>query len=157
MASTTKLLTTFLPKVHSEGCSFQPVLLRRQRQRNGTIACGSRDANGRDYGGSRIVDENMIMLRLRIQEIKQLEIDEANHKECENGSWLRSEWMEWEKQYFEYYIDDVYEGIGLLQNYLMNIRPALALGFLLLVMLSVPNSSGFLFFHMVEIAKQLLS
>ncbi|XP_062107509.1 uncharacterized protein LOC133818573 [Humulus lupulus] len=151
MATTTKL-TTFFPKV-CQGYSFQLVLPQRRRL-SGVRACASGDAKGRDYGGSRLVDESMIVLRLRIQEIKQLEID-GDHKADKNGP--RSEWMEWEKQYFVYYIQDVYEGIALLQNYLMNIRPSLALGFLLLMMCSVPISSGFLLFHVVEITKQILS
>ena len=113
------------------------------------MACASREPNGRDYEG-RLVDENMIVLRMRIRDMKTLEMDhEANQPP--------SEWTEWEKQYFTYYKEDVYEGIGLLQNYLMNIRPCLALAFVALFMLSVPISSGFVIFHVTEMTKHIFS
>lgn len=139
----TKVIT--LPKV-SQG-PFSPALVPRRRRSNGCVACASRETNGRDYGG-RLVDENMIVLRLRIQDMKKLQMDhEANQPP--------SQWMEWEKQYYVYYKEDVYEGIGLLQNYLMSIRPSLALGCLALFMLSVPISSGFVVFHFIEMIKRI--
>ncbi|PON58504.1 mediator of RNA polymerase II transcription subunit [Trema orientale] len=138
----TKLIA--VPKVSQR--PFSPC----RRRSTGVTACASRETNGRDNYGGRLVDENMIVLRLRIREMKMLETDnEANR--------LPSEWMEWEKQYYVHYIEDVFEGIGLLQNYLMNTRPSVALGFLALFMLSVPISSGFVLFHVLETTKQILS
>ncbi|GMN28300.1 hypothetical protein TIFTF001_002013 [Ficus carica] len=103
-----------------------PVLPCRRRRLGGcggggVKACASRGTNGRDNGG-RLVDENMIVLRMRIRGVKMLENGHDGRDQPP------SDWMEWEKQYFVHYNEDVLEGIGLLQNYLMNIRPSLALG-----------------------------
>jgi hypothetical protein len=105
-----------------------------------------RERNGRDYGG-RLVDENMIELRVRLRELKMLETREEPP----------SNWMEWEKQYYAYYDEDVCEAIGQLQSYLMSIRPSLALGMVALVTLSLPISSGVVLFQMIEMAKGILS
>ena len=99
----------------------------------------------RDYGG-RIVDENMILLRMRIRELKMSEMSQ----EPPAG------WMEWEKKYYTQYDEDVCEAVGLLQSYLLSIRPSLALGMVALVILSVPFSAGVLFFHALEMAKAIL-
>ncbi|KAA8547753.1 hypothetical protein F0562_004182 [Nyssa sinensis] len=53
------------------------------------ITSATRDTNGRDYSG-RLVDEDMIVLRLRIRETKILE---TSYEPPSN-------WMEWEKQYY---------------------------------------------------------
>lgn len=91
----------------------------------------------------------MIVLRMRIRGVKMLENGHDGRDQPP------SEWMEWEKQYFVHYNEDVLEGIGLLQNYLMNIRPSLALGLVTLFILSVPISSALVIFHVVEITKQI--
>ncbi|KAG7986094.1 hypothetical protein I3843_03G062700 [Carya illinoinensis] len=95
----------------------------------------------------RLVDENMIALRLRIREMK---ISETNYEPPLN-------WMEWEKQYFLRCNEDISEALGLLQNYLMNTRPGLAFGMVALVFFSVLISSGVAFIHAMEIAKRILS
>ncbi|CAN4083148.1 unnamed protein product [Withania somnifera] len=95
-------------------------------------------------GSSKIVDENMIVLRMRIKEMKVLETGKSG---------APSNWMGWEKEYFEHYNEDVYEAIGLLQMYLMETRPALALGMLGLICLSVPFSTYSLVLQVMEMAK----
>ncbi|KAK6266617.1 hypothetical protein QUC31_017454 [Theobroma cacao] len=89
----------------------------------------------------------MIVLRMRIKEMK---ISESSVE-------LPSDWMEWEKQYFLHYNEDVCEAMGLLQNFLMNMRPSLAVGMVALVLLSVPLSSGLTLFHALQIAQGFLS
>lgn len=100
--------------------------------------------DGDYFGGS--VDESMIVLRWRIKEMKMMEESHA----------APSDWMEWEKQYFAHYDKDVCEAVGLLQCYLMSLRPSAALGLFVLVALSVLISFGVGFFHALEIAKSLI-
>ncbi|KAH7533870.1 uncharacterized protein LOC132803508 [Ziziphus jujuba] len=126
---------------------MQPALPCLKRWSGGLSVAASKGTNGRDYEG-KLVDENMIELRIRIQEMKMLEMGDEQPP---------SDWMEWEKDYFEYYKEDVCEGIGLLQNWLMNVRPSLALGFVALVSLSLPISSGLVFFRVLELSKLMLS
>ncbi|KAJ7000474.1 hypothetical protein NC653_011072 [Populus alba x Populus x berolinensis] len=45
----------------------------------------------------------------------------------------------------------------MLQNYLMNVRPSLALGMVALVSLSVPISAGVVLLQAIEIAMGVLS
>ncbi|OIT27202.1 hypothetical protein A4A49_63528, partial [Nicotiana attenuata] len=100
------------------------------------------------YNGSKLVDENMIVLRMRIKEM--------NISSSEAGKLPSSNWMEWEKKYFSHYNDVVFEVVRLLQIYLMETRPALALGMLTLLSLSVPISTYALVQHAMEIGKSLL-
>ncbi|KAA8530628.1 hypothetical protein F0562_005438 [Nyssa sinensis] len=62
------------------------------------IVSASRDMNRRDYSG-RLVDESMIVLRLRLREMK---MSEMNHTPP-------LDWMEWEKRYYAHYNEDVCE------------------------------------------------
>ncbi|XP_037496973.1 uncharacterized protein LOC119371254 [Jatropha curcas] len=103
--------------------------------------------NKKENGGSA-VDENMILLRVRIREMKITE-------ESDNPP---SHWMEWEKQYYAYsnYYNDVYEAVGLLQNFLMNIRPSLAFGILAVVLISMFISTGVVLFQFTEITTRIL-
>ncbi|KAK4430286.1 hypothetical protein Salat_1329300 [Sesamum alatum] len=81
----------------------------------------------------KLVDENMIVLKMRIQEIKR--------KEEENqATTTPNSWMEWEKQWCKNYESDVYEVVGFLQVLLMNTRPSLVLGLLALLMFSTSTS-----------------
>ncbi|MBA0757382.1 hypothetical protein Gotri_020485, partial [Gossypium trilobum] len=89
----------------------------KYRRKSGTFIVAStgdinNKSNGPDYVGKR-VDENMIMLRMRIKDTKISE-----------GFELPSEWMEWEKQYYLHYNEDVCEAMGVLQNLLVNVRPS---------------------------------
>ncbi|XP_050253602.1 uncharacterized protein LOC126699694 [Quercus robur] len=118
----------------------------RKRKPFSLIVNASRERKGRHYGG-RLVDENMIVLRVRMKDLKMQETKEEPP----------SNWMEWEKQYYAYYDEDVCEAVGHLQSYLMSIRPSLALGMVALVTLSVPISTGVVLFHIIEMAKRILS
>jgi len=110
-------------------------------------ASGGRHQHGRrDYGG-RLVDENMITLRMRLRELKMLETSQEPP----------ASWMEWEKKYYTQYDEDVCEAVGLLQSYLMSVRPSFALGMAALVMLSVPISAGVVLFHAIDMAKAILA
>lgn len=71
------------------------------------------------------MDENMIVLRMRIK----VETGGLPPTRSEN-------WMEWEKKYYEHYIEDVCEIMRMLQMCLMNNRPSLVLGTLALLMLT---------------------
>ena len=71
---------------------------------------------------------------------------------------MLSDWMEWEKKYYvQYYNEDVCEGVGLLQSFLMDTRPCLALGMGAILALSVPISSFVVIAHAIEVAKWVLS
>lgn len=111
-----------------------------------TVNAGRSERNGQDHDGGKLVDENMIVLRMRIREMKISETSEEPP----------SDWMEWEKQYYKHYDEDVCEVIGQLQSYLMSIRPSLALGMAAVVTLSVPVSAGMFFLHVIEMAKAIL-
>jgi hypothetical protein len=109
-------------------------------------ASGGRHQHGRREYGGRLVDENMITLRMRLRELKMLETSQEPP----------ASWMEWEKKYYTQYDEDVCEAVGLLQSYLMSVRPSLALGMAALVMLSVPISAGVVLFHAIDMAKAIL-
>lgn len=68
-----------------------------------------------------------------------------------------SNWMEWEKQCYTSYDSDVCELLGLLQAFLMNTRPSLAIGVTVLVMLSVPASAILILYHLMEAIRSILS
>ncbi|XP_058087613.1 uncharacterized protein LOC131234697 [Magnolia sinica] len=103
-------------------------------------------AHDRSSGG-RLVDENMIVLRKRIHEMKMIE----RNYEPPAG------WMDWEKRYYTCYDSDVCHVVGLLQTMLMNTRPSLGIGLMALVALSVPTSTVLIIFHLMEAAKGVLS
>ncbi|WOH13328.1 hypothetical protein DCAR_0832837 [Daucus carota subsp. sativus] len=101
-------------------------------QRRPAIMAVKRDnQEDKKYKGN-MVDENMIVLRMRIHDIMSSEKSEE----------LPTDWMEWEKQYYqESYKLDVSEALGFLQNLLMRTRPSLALGVLALLMICVSHSA----------------
>ncbi|KAL7588908.1 hypothetical protein Lser_V15G37199 [Lactuca serriola] len=78
------------------------------------------------YNG-KTVDENMIVLRERIRKLKaEMEMESGGG----GGDPLPDNWMEWEKKYTYSggYHSDIYEGIAMLQRFLMETRPSVALG-----------------------------
>uniref|UniRef100_A0A7N2KW37 Uncharacterized protein n=1 Tax=Quercus lobata TaxID=97700 RepID=A0A7N2KW37_QUELO len=131
-----------LPKLPCPPFSFTTPHQRRRGSFHVTASAGERKR--RNYCG-RVVDENMIMLRLRIREMK---IMETNYKPPSN-------WMGWEKQYHSRYNDDVCEALGFLQDYFMNMRPSLAFGVIALVTFSVLISTGVGLFHAIDVAKRI--
>ncbi|KAG8382799.1 hypothetical protein BUALT_Bualt05G0114800 [Buddleja alternifolia] len=87
-------------------------------------------AHGRNYSG-RLVDENLIILRKRIHERNMVEMNDEPPME----------WMNWEKQVYTSYDSIICDGMRLIQSYLIETRPSLALGMIALITLSVPTST----------------
>ncbi|KAI5677218.1 hypothetical protein M9H77_08168 [Catharanthus roseus] len=86
--------------------------------------------HGKDRKG-KIVDDNMIALRMRIQEMKMLEKKDIGFEPP-----LKN-WLEWEKKYYQSSYDyDIVRGIGILQMLLMETRPSILLGGTFLFVLS---------------------
>ncbi|CAK9154786.1 unnamed protein product [Ilex paraguariensis] len=109
-----------------------------------SITALKRDANGKDHHHSgKLVDESMIILRQRIHEMKMVE----------KNSEPPDHWMEWERRYFRRYDSDVVEAVGFLQSSLMEIRPGLALGMVILVFFSVLSSMAVVGFCFMDIVK----
>lgn len=94
----------------------------------------------------RVVDENMIVLRKRIHEMKMVERNFEPPKE----------WMEWEKQMYAQYDEYICMVLGVVQTQLMNSRPGVALGALALLTLSVPTSVILLAFHFAQVADKII-
>ncbi|XP_019154618.1 PREDICTED: uncharacterized protein LOC109151155 [Ipomoea nil] len=113
------------------------------------IAAARRGDNHQDHR-NKMVDENMIVLRLRIKEMKALEGDDGDRT-------AEMHWMGWEKEYVKHYNEDICEFIGLLQRFLMENRPALGLGLMAVVLGSVSLSTFVVIMHAMEMAKGLLS
>ncbi|KAE9618704.1 hypothetical protein Lal_00046918 [Lupinus albus] len=118
------------PTIHSRSCC---------------IYASKKDSYGQHYDG-KLVDENMILLRMRIREIEMVEMKMK----------APSDWTEWEKNYSVDYVSDVCEAIGMLQRLLMNTKPSLALGMMALLMLSMSMSMSQLVFHVVEFTKGII-
>ncbi|XP_047165377.1 uncharacterized protein LOC124834671 [Vigna umbellata] len=111
-----------------------------------SLICASKsDSFGHHYEG-KMVDDNMILLRMRIREIETLETKGKDS----------SDWNEWEKKYFQNYDSDVCEAVGVLQRVLMNTRPSFALATFALLMLTTSMSMLQLAFHLVGYAKGIL-
>ncbi|KAJ6318365.1 hypothetical protein OIU76_013828 [Salix suchowensis] len=110
------------------------------------ISASGRESRDQNYFSGRIVDENMIVLRKRIHEMKMAE---RNYEPPSN-------WMGWEKRYFTSYDSLICEMMGFLQSQLMETRPSLALGFIALISLSVSMSTAMMFFQFTEMFKMTL-
>ena len=83
----------------------------------------------------------MIVLRKRIHEMKM------NEEDCE----LPREWMEWERRVYVSYDAIVCDAVGRLQAWLMDTRPGVALGVLVLLALSVPTSTAVVMYNLVAV------
>ncbi|KAK4715509.1 hypothetical protein R3W88_013847 [Solanum pinnatisectum] len=114
--------------------------------RTRTLAMG-REAQDRNYYNGRIVDENLIILRKRIHEMKMIE---RNYEPP-------SDWMDWEKSIYANYDANICQALGLLQSQLMDTRPSLVLGMAALIGLSVPISTIVILFHLIELTKGILA
>ncbi|KAI9088622.1 hypothetical protein K1719_029736 [Acacia pycnantha] len=105
------------------------VKITRRKRRWSVSASSNKDS----YDG-KLVDENMIVLRLRIREIQMEKTKMMNG----GGNWRM---MEWERRYWQQnYASDVCQAVGMLQNLLMETRPCLAFSILLLVFFSTSLS-----------------
>ncbi|XP_004297349.1 PREDICTED: uncharacterized protein LOC101294061 [Fragaria vesca subsp. vesca] len=118
------------------------------RPRSRIVASSRKEAHDHHQNySSRLVDENMIVLRKRIHEMKMVE---RNYEPP-------AEWMDWEKRYYTSYDSIICQAMGLLQSQLMNTRPSLALAFMALIVFSVPASTFMVFSHLLEITKGALT
>ncbi|TMW91287.1 hypothetical protein EJD97_014528 [Solanum chilense] len=121
-------------------------LLIPLRRSKGKIFAHLNDSCDWDYRG-RLVDESMIILRKRVHEMKVIE---RNYEPPE-------EWMEWEKQYYANYDELICNLVGCLQMKLLSTRPTLALGMLILLIISVPASTAMIFSHFIHWTSGVLS
>ncbi|KAK4279873.1 hypothetical protein QN277_011578 [Acacia crassicarpa] len=146
------LTSTLIPSQRQPVLSIAPARRRRQHyDSGGGVVVARASGSGRDHRWGRQVDENMIMLRLRIREIKMMEEQKDDEEE---GSGM----MRWEREYYVgEYGKHVCEVLGLLQSYLMTVRPCLAVGIVLLVAFSVFMSSGLLLFNSINMMNTLCS
>lgn len=103
------------------------------------FAISGRDSYEWDCKG-RLVDESMIVLRKRIHEMKMIE---RNYEPP-------ADWMNWEKQCYTSYDENICRLVGLLQTYLMNTRPSLAIGMIMLITMSVPASTLMIVLRLME-------
>ncbi|KAL2241431.1 UNVERIFIED_CONTAM: hypothetical protein Sindi_0784300 [Sesamum indicum] len=100
-------------------------------------------------------DENMIVLKMRI---KKLKVSESSRSTQEGTAVApSSDWKEWEKKVFTRYHEGVCDSVELLQSFLMNTRPSVALGLLALVAMSVPVSSSVVVVNALKVARGLLA
>ena len=153
MASTSSLLLSSA----SSSSIFNPFLSSsskagrvnvRHQARCRIVASSRKEAHDHHQNySSRLVDENMIVLRKKIHEMKMVE---RNYEPP-------AEWMDWEKRYYTSYDSIICQAMGLLQSQLMNTRPSLALAFMALIVFSVPASTFMLISHMLEITKGALT
>ncbi|CAI9756019.1 unnamed protein product [Fraxinus pennsylvanica] len=125
----------FMPK--------KPSPSRRERAYSPVFAVKKDAGHDKGQQKGRLVDENMILLRMRIHDQKMAE---ENHSPPAN-------WMEWEKKWYVNYHSDVFEAVGLLQNLLMDSRPGLVLGVVSLMILSGSTSMALLLCYLVDIFK----
>ncbi|CAN7124707.1 uncharacterized protein LOC103832794 [Brassica rapa] len=118
-------------------------------QKKKTMSVSAAASSGKDhyYGGGRLVDENMIVLRKRIHEMKMVE---RNYEPP-------SHWMDWEKRFYSSYDSVICDSVGLLQSFLMNSRPTVAIVTLLLLLISVPVSSSVLAFRLLDLLHWVLA
>ncbi|XP_047333572.1 uncharacterized protein LOC124937105 [Impatiens glandulifera] len=125
--------------------SFLPL---RPLHRNTPILSTSRTkAHNDGVNNGRLVDESMVVLRLRIHEMK---LADKNYEPP-------AEWMWWEKQIYGDYDAFICDVIGLLQSQMMETRPAVVVGLSAILALSLPISAATVAFQMVRIVGGVLA
>ncbi|CAN8293383.1 unnamed protein product [Cochlearia groenlandica] len=129
--------------ISSSPLRFHPLMTSRRivaktKRRTQTTVCDG----DYYYRGGRVVDENMVVLRKRIHEMKMVErnFEPPSH------------WMQWEKRFYGNYDATICDALSLLQSFLMNSRPSVALGTLLLILVSVPVSTAVIAFRILNMA-----
>ncbi|KAH6760295.1 hypothetical protein C2S51_017244 [Perilla frutescens var. frutescens] len=90
-------------------------------------------AQGGENEGKSVDDQNMIVLRMRIKKMKVIESGEGAPPPPS------SEWKEWERMVFTHYHEGVCDSVEMLQVFLMNTRPSVAVGMLALIAMAIPN------------------
>ncbi|XP_060215787.1 uncharacterized protein LOC132642759 [Lycium barbarum] len=145
MATTTS--TPFLSSSPNLSSPFSSKRRSSSRASRTITSAMGREPQDRNYYNGRIVDENLIVLRKRIHEMKMIE---RNYEPP-------VEWMEWEKSLYTNYDSNICHALGLLQSQLMDTRPSLVLGMAALIGLSVPTSTIVILFHLIELTKGILA
>ncbi|KAJ0257037.1 Mediator of RNA polymerase II transcription subunit [Hirschfeldia incana] len=133
--------------ISSSPLRFQPL---RTSQRIATIAKRRKQTTvccDYYYKGGKLVDENMVVLRKRIHEMKMVE---RNYEPP-------THWMQWEKRIYCGYDATICDALCILQTSLMNSRPSVAFGTLLLILVSVPVSTAFFAFRILDILLWLVN
>ncbi|OIT00910.1 PREDICTED: uncharacterized protein LOC109230168 [Nicotiana attenuata] len=139
--------TSFLTSSPILPSLFSPKTKSSSRASRTKTLAMKREARDQNYYNCRVVNENMIVLRKRIHEMKMIE---RNYEPS-------AEWTNWEKSLYANYDSNICEAMGFLQSELMDTRPSLALGMVALIALSVPTSTAVVLFHLVELAKEVLA
>ncbi|XP_059072837.1 uncharacterized protein LOC131073707 isoform X1 [Cryptomeria japonica] len=103
--------------------------------------------NSGDSEHRNIVDEDMLVLRKRMHEVR---MEEINYIPPQH-------WMEWEKKWYTTYDSDVCSSLLWLQNILLNTRPGVAVAIVALISLSVAASLLEIPIHLKEIITELLN
>ncbi|KAL7090899.1 hypothetical protein ACP275_12G071100 [Erythranthe tilingii] len=141
MASTSSLYSPFVQ-------SFDPFSKTRaliKPSSNRTIIHASKrdQAHNRHNFSGRLVDENLIVLRMRIHEANMIEKNYEPPRE----------WMDWERRFYASYDTIICDAMGHLQTYLMETRPSLVLGMIALIALSLPTSIGVVIYNLFQLIK----
>ncbi|KAH6784663.1 hypothetical protein C2S52_009622 [Perilla frutescens var. hirtella] len=108
------------------------------------------NAQGGESEGKSVDDQSMIVLRMRIKKMKAIEGGEG-------AATPPSEWKEWERRVFTHYHEGVCDSVEMLQAFLMNTRPSVAVGMLALIAMAVPFSSSVVVVNALKVAKGLLA
>ncbi|KAL7132357.1 hypothetical protein ABFS83_12G068600 [Erythranthe nasuta] len=141
MASISSLYSPFIQ-------SFDPFSKTRtlvKPSSNRTKICASKrdQAHNRHNFNGRLVDENLIVLRMRIHEANMIEKNYEPPRE----------WMDWERRFYASYDTIICDAMGHLQTYLMETRPSLVLGMIALIALSLPTSIGVVIYNLFQLIK----
>eukprot|EP01018_Ginkgo_biloba_P027261 Gb_16481 [translate_table: standard] len=120
--------------VSAKVSTFSSQIQKKKKMPPNMVKASSADY-GFGAGSPNIVDANMTILRKRMNEIK---MQERNYK-------APQEWMEWERKVYPAYHSSICHAIGLLQNYLMNVRPSFAVVTLSLMSLGLAASVSLVF------------
>ncbi|KAL6539036.1 hypothetical protein OROMI_025362 [Orobanche minor] len=138
----------FRPSIHSFDMFSRNQIIKPDSNKimRTTICATRREFENQDFSGRR-VDESMIVLRMRIHEMKM----------GENNYEPPREWMDWERRIYTNYDSMICDGMGHLQSYMMETRPSLALGMIALIALSVPILAAVVMSNLLELIKGVLA
>ncbi|KAK8561074.1 hypothetical protein V6N12_048150 [Hibiscus sabdariffa] len=67
-----------------------------------------------------------------------------------------ADWMEWKKRYYTSYDLIICDVLGVLQSVLMNTRPSIALGMVVLMVFSLLASTAFVILHVADVIKRIV-
>ncbi|KAK4430285.1 hypothetical protein Salat_1329200 [Sesamum alatum] len=141
-----------ISSLYSPTLSFDPFSKTRTIKPNSNtkictkVFAARKEAHNQHFSG-RVVDENLIVLRKRIHEMKMIERNYEPPRE----------WMDWEKRFYASYDSIICDAMGHLQSCLMETRPSLALGIIALIAFSVPTSTALVMYNLLELTKGVLS